>query len=544
MIPPDAALSWPDGRQRGRGTAQAPRRAVGTPQRHVDAAAPCGGGALDGGAAATGRDACPGTGRWSREDRSWVGLVAQAGIRAFTTWFANPSAPLAITADVFGTAPRELTRSISLRQTLDLVRAVVDVVEDHIEALTDDPDDPRQLAAVQEAVLRYSREVAFAAAELYAQAAETRGAWDARLEALVVDALLRGDTDDALQSRVAALGLARARRDRGGRGRQRSWPRRAGGRRPAPGRPSRGRRRPGRRAGRPARRGAGHRLRPGCGRHQPRCPVRTGAGRGRPDRDGPARGRVLGARGPGGSRRGPRLAVGSAARRRRRPAARAGAVRRRLGPACTDRPRLPPPARGGPGRSPRRCRRTWRADGLSKAPPGPCSCTRTPCGTGCVASPTSRAGTRPFRATATCCRSPLAIGLLAGRRPRVPELDDPTPAAAHGSKSRAAARSSAGGRARDPGLHPPVGGILQLFSASLSGSYRDPAARTGGWTGAGHRLPRPGVPEPRLPLPMARGPGLPRAARLAAARSPASTSSRTAPRPTPTPSATPPSPSR
>ncbi len=140
------------------------------------------------------------------EDRSWVGLVAQAGIRAFTTWFAEPSGPLTITADVFGTAPRELTRSISLRQTLELVRAVVDVVEDHVEALTDDPDDPRQLAAVKEAVLRYSREVAFAAAEVYAQAAETRGAWDARLEALVVDALLRGDTDDALQSRVAALG--------------------------------------------------------------------------------------------------------------------------------------------------------------------------------------------------------------------------------------------------------------------------------------------------------------------------------------------------
>ncbi len=140
------------------------------------------------------------------EDRSWVGLVAQAGIRAFTSWFASPAAPLTITADVFGTAPRELTRSISLRQTLELVRAVVDVVEDHVEALTDDPDDPRQLAAVKEAVLRYSREVAFAAAEVYAQAAETRGAWDARLEALVVDALLRGDTDDALQSRVAALG--------------------------------------------------------------------------------------------------------------------------------------------------------------------------------------------------------------------------------------------------------------------------------------------------------------------------------------------------
>ena len=43
-------------------------------------------------------------------------------------------------------------------------------------------------------------------AEVYAQAAEARGAWDARLEALVVDALLRGESDDSLRSRAAALG--------------------------------------------------------------------------------------------------------------------------------------------------------------------------------------------------------------------------------------------------------------------------------------------------------------------------------------------------
>jgi DNA-binding PucR family transcriptional regulator len=55
-------------------------------------------------------------------------------------------------------------------------------------------------------VLRYSREVAFAAAEVYARAAESRGAWDARLEALVVDSLLRGETDEEVRSRAAALG--------------------------------------------------------------------------------------------------------------------------------------------------------------------------------------------------------------------------------------------------------------------------------------------------------------------------------------------------
>jgi sugar diacid utilization regulator len=61
-------------------------------------------------------------------------------------------------------------------------------------------------AWTREAVLRYSREIAFAAALVYARAAEERGAWDARLEALVVDAMVRGDVSDSLLSRASALG--------------------------------------------------------------------------------------------------------------------------------------------------------------------------------------------------------------------------------------------------------------------------------------------------------------------------------------------------
>jgi PucR C-terminal helix-turn-helix domain/GGDEF-like domain len=138
------------------------------------------------------------------EDRSWVGLVAQAGIAAFIAWHRDPGGELEITADVFGTAPRELTRSISLQQTLELLRTVVGVVEDEVERLAAPGDEQNLL----ESVLRYSREVAFAAATIYARAAEVRGAWDARLEALVVDALVRGEADDAVRSRAAALGWA------------------------------------------------------------------------------------------------------------------------------------------------------------------------------------------------------------------------------------------------------------------------------------------------------------------------------------------------
>lgn len=135
------------------------------------------------------------------ENRSWVNLVAQAGVAAFVEWFRAPDEPQAISADVFGTAPRELTRSVTLQQTVELVRVVIAVVEEQIESIA-----PGDEAVMREAVLRYSREIAFAAAQVYAQAAEARGAWDARLESLVVDALLRGEADDSLRSRAAALG--------------------------------------------------------------------------------------------------------------------------------------------------------------------------------------------------------------------------------------------------------------------------------------------------------------------------------------------------
>ena len=136
------------------------------------------------------------------DTRSVVGLVAQAGIAAFIEWFRNPGEVPTITADVFGSAPREVAREVTLRQAVELVRSTVDVVERYADAMPD--DDER--ATLREAVLRYSREVAFAAAEVYAQAAETRGAWDARLESLVVDGVVRGEDDDALRSRAAALG--------------------------------------------------------------------------------------------------------------------------------------------------------------------------------------------------------------------------------------------------------------------------------------------------------------------------------------------------
>jgi sugar diacid utilization regulator len=139
----------------------------------------------------------------SAEDRSWIGLIVQAGIKAFVTWYEEPvgsSSP--VTAEVFGAAPRALAGVVSLHQTVEMVRLTIEVVEENVVEAVGAQDAP----AVRESIARYAREVAFATAEVYARAAEMRGAWDARLEALVVDSVLRAEADETVLSRASALG--------------------------------------------------------------------------------------------------------------------------------------------------------------------------------------------------------------------------------------------------------------------------------------------------------------------------------------------------
>ena len=142
----------------------------------------------------------------SAQDRSWVGRIVQAGIKGFVDWYGHDTLstsdtyPLA--AAVFGAAPRELTGVINLQQTVGLIRLTISVTEANIDGILD----PADAFDVHQSILRYGREVAFATAEVYARAAEVRGAWDARLEALVVDAVLRSEADETVLSRASALG--------------------------------------------------------------------------------------------------------------------------------------------------------------------------------------------------------------------------------------------------------------------------------------------------------------------------------------------------
>ena len=139
------------------------------------------------------------------EERSYVGLVVQAGLDEFATWLRDPSqAPKADPA-IFSVAPRALARAVTLQQTVQLIRVTVEILEAAIPRIAA----PDEVDALEHAVLRYSREVAFAAAEVYAATAEERGAWDARTEASVVDALLRGEVNEAVLTRAGSLGWSR-----------------------------------------------------------------------------------------------------------------------------------------------------------------------------------------------------------------------------------------------------------------------------------------------------------------------------------------------
>jgi hypothetical protein len=144
---------------------------------------------------------------WFRElpadQRSWVTLVAQAGLQSYVDWLRSPDDVLRLTGEVFAAAPQAMARAVTLQQTVELVRETIAVAELQLPLLACAGDED----TVTEELLRFSREIAFASARVYAQAAESRGSWDDRLEALVIDSLVRGtEVGDPLPSQLAALG--------------------------------------------------------------------------------------------------------------------------------------------------------------------------------------------------------------------------------------------------------------------------------------------------------------------------------------------------
>ncbi|WP_103062760.1 PucR family transcriptional regulator [Actinomyces qiguomingii] len=128
----------------------------------------------------------------SAASRDQIEKVARVGVTMFVD-SVDESGGAVDPSGIFNVAPVALTGAVTLEQTLELVRTVVDVVEeeapDVVPAAGHD--------AVRVRVLTFGRDVGFAVAKVYARVAEARGAWDARLESVAVDAMLHDSPDDA-----------------------------------------------------------------------------------------------------------------------------------------------------------------------------------------------------------------------------------------------------------------------------------------------------------------------------------------------------------
>jgi DNA-binding PucR family transcriptional regulator len=126
----------------------------------------------------------------------------QTAVVNFVEWMRDPQSNVGYTAQAFEVVPQDLRRRIALRQSVEMVRITMEFFEEVVPLLARSEE---QLTALTAGILRYSRDLAFAAATAYADQAEARGAWDTRMEANVVDAVVRGDTGPELQSQAAAL---------------------------------------------------------------------------------------------------------------------------------------------------------------------------------------------------------------------------------------------------------------------------------------------------------------------------------------------------
>ena len=78
--------------------------------------------------------------RLTPDERSALGLVAQRALQGFLTWFERPTSTGHVLQDVFGPAPTDLTRAISLQRALQLIRTMVDVVETRVPELLAERD--------------------------------------------------------------------------------------------------------------------------------------------------------------------------------------------------------------------------------------------------------------------------------------------------------------------------------------------------------------------------------------------------------------------
>src|SRR3982750_1067650 len=75
------------------------------------------------------------------DQRAWVMLVAQAGVRSLVEWLrtgGSTDSSAELSDEVFAAAPRALARSITLQQTVALIKVTIDVAEHEVTQLAAD----------------------------------------------------------------------------------------------------------------------------------------------------------------------------------------------------------------------------------------------------------------------------------------------------------------------------------------------------------------------------------------------------------------------
>ena len=123
-----------------------------------------------------------------------VMTVVKNGLSYFKQLLDDEADSTLLASQAFEAAPRELLRSVSLQETLQVSRVIATALEDALGE------------KYQQLIDAFAKETGFAAADIYARASRSRSIWDDRLEALIIDAVIGGESDAEVASRASALG--------------------------------------------------------------------------------------------------------------------------------------------------------------------------------------------------------------------------------------------------------------------------------------------------------------------------------------------------
>lgn len=136
------------------------------------------------------------------DHRAWLTLITQRGINAFADWLEETPNQFSTASFFENEAPRDLALAINFEQIVSVTQKIFTFVENELLKILD----KKEKTAVQVQLLRFSRDIAFATALAYARAAEVRSAWDARLEAKIIDALIDEENFNEIEVNAAGLG--------------------------------------------------------------------------------------------------------------------------------------------------------------------------------------------------------------------------------------------------------------------------------------------------------------------------------------------------